>query len=370
MRYLRGREIDWSDMDDPKSTVNLELRLLPAGASIRQAIERLDQQIKSPIVFTVNELKQVTGCITDGDIRRALLRGENLEALADKIARKSFTSAKRNTSNSAILAQMRRGGVRQIPILDEEGRLLDLKFLDDFTESRPMAVFPVVIMAGGRGSRLGPVTDKTPKPLLKIGDQSIIERIIIDFHAKGVSEFYVTVNYLADQIMSALGDGEKYGCKIHYIHESAPLGTAGSLFYLKNTIESDFLVINGDVLSTVDLVLLANFHREHKASATVCAKALTINIPYGVVKMNRNDLVAIDEKPDFSFAINSGIYFFSKSVLDIVEDDRFLNMTTLLENLVKAGRPVKCFRSIEPWIDIGSQGDFERAQKYLEYLTK
>lgn len=353
-----------------KDERNPKNAILPITATIRQAVESLNQPGTFQVVFTVDSANRVVGCVTDGDIRRAFLRGCQLDSSLEKIARKSFTSSNKSATPAEILTLMKKNGVRQVPILDDDGRLLDIRILDEFVSEQFVTDYPVVIMAGGKGSRLYPHTKETPKPLLKVGERPIIEQLVMNFQAKGVREFYVTVNHFADQIVSFLGDGSRYGCEIKYVRETTPLGTAGSLSLLKEQISKDFLVINGDVLSTVDFKLLTQFHRENGAVATACGKVLTLSIPFGVLSVQGPDLKGIEEKPDFSFTVNSGIYVFAPEVFGFIEENQFLDMPSLLERLIAAGKAVKCFQSIEPWIDIGSHEDFERAHKYFQYLTR
>lgn len=348
---------------------DLQKLLIAPNSTIKDALEILTLT-KQLIVFTMDETGRVTGCITDGDIRRGFLRGETLTSPVDRVSRKQFISAKKSTPKSKILQILRKNGIRQIPILDDEGRMTDLKILDDFILDGAPLNTPAVIMAGGKGTRLLPFTETVPKPLLRVGDKTIIETLISNFHAKGVNDFYITVNYLADQIIGHLGNGERFGCHIEYVHETKALGTAGSLALLREKLDTDFIVINGDVLATTDLNLLTQFHAEHKAAATVCAKIFSIRLPYGVVNIdNGSGVKSIEEKPSYSFTVNSGIYCLSPEVFEFIENDALLDMPTLLNRMIEAKKSVKCFQSTEPWIDVGSHDEFQRAQKYFEHLT-
>lgn len=350
-----------------RSKQNPQEILISPHATLKEAVELLNIS-DYQIIFMANEKKQIIGCVTDGDMRRGFLRGETFDSVVDKVARKSFTSVKLGTSPGEILALMKKNGVRQIPILDDQDHLVEVMVLEDFLPGIRSFSFPAVIMAGGRGTRLLPHTQALPKPLLQIGGRPVIERLIMGLQTKGVNEFYVTVNYMAEKIIDFLGDGAKYGCKIHYTHENKPMGTAGSLSLLKGKIQTPFLVMNGDLLATVDLDLLAQFHEEHGALATVCGKYFTLKLSYGVVERSGHDVKVINEKPDISFLVNSGIYMFSPVVLDWIEDDQYLDMPSLITKLIESGKQVKCFQSTEPWMDIGSPVDFENAQKYGEYL--
>ncbi len=351
-----------------KRNFPIEKSLISPKATIKEGLALLAE---SPfqIIFTANSPTEIIGCITDGDIRRGFLSGESLNSSLERVARKGFLSAKQGASSKKVYEILRKHGIRQVPILSEDGRLVDIKTLEDFLVDHKLDI-PAVIMAGGKGKRLLPFTETVPKPLLKVGDKTIIETLITNLKLKGITEFFVSVNYLAEQVIEHLGDGSRFGVTINYIREDESLGTAGSLFYLKDKINTEFIVINGDVITTLDLDLFSQFHREHNSIATLCAKIFNIKLPYGVVNLSKNKSVLnIEEKPNLSFTINSGIYYFSPKVFDFIKSKQVLDMPEFFTRLVQEGMSVKCFESTDPWIDIGTHEEFEKAKKYLEYLT-
>lgn len=351
-----------------KAEFPIEKSLVSPKATVKEALQRIAE---SPyqVIFTANHPNELIGCITDGDIRRAFLRGENLDSTLDKIHRPNFKFVKYGTSNKKIFETLRKHGLRQMPVIAEDGRLVDIKVLEDFIVNDKVNI-PVVIMAGGKGKRLLPFTETKPKPLLTIGDKTIIETLILSLKSKGAREFYVTVNYLADQIKDKLGDGSELGVTIQYVEEPEALGTAGSLYLLKNKIDTDFIVVNGDVIATLDLGVFSQFHREHNAIVSLCAKIFNLKLPYGVVSSsNQKKVISIEEKPSLSYKINSGIYLLNPQVFQHVPDRQSLDMPTLLNTLIEKNQSVMCYESPEPWIDIGTHEEFERAKKYLEYLT-
>ncbi len=343
--------------------------LIPPTATIEDALRRLVVTVQQ-VLFVVDEESRVTGCITDGDIRRALLRGETIHSKVDKVARTTFIFAGPETHQKKIFEMMKKNGVRQVPVLDKGRRLLKVYTIDSFLKENYVFNSPVVIMAGGRGSRLMPYTETIPKPMLNVGGQPVIERLIMSLREKGVDHFFVSVNYLAEKIIDFLGDGSKYNCKFEYILEDTPLGTAGSLSMLKGRIDEPFLVVNGDILVNIDLNLLAEFHRVHKSVVTACAKYFTLKVPYGVFEMKGHDVAGISEKPEIPFLVNSGIYFFSPKIFSYLENKKMpLDMPALISDLISRGESVKCFQSPEPWIDIGSIADFENAQKNWDRIS-
>ena len=229
--------------------------------------------------------------------------------------------------------------------------------------STPIAV----IMAGGRGQRLRPLTDKVPKPLLKVGTSTIIERIIGALVEAGVIDIFLSVNYKAQVFEERLGDGEKLGAKLHYLREMKKLGTAGSLGLLPVTPEGPILVTNADILTRLDFGGLLDFHRGHGAPATVAVVRFLAPIPYGVVRTDEGRLTGLEEKPEVPVLCNAGIYVLEPEVLGFVGDDEALNMPELLERLLAKGREVRIFEITEKWFDIGSPEDFQRV--LIEFAT-
>ncbi len=341
--------------------------LIPPTTPVKEAMGFLN---RSPfnVVFAVTEEKEVVGCITDGDVRRGLLNNVNLNDPVDRIMRRNFIAASEGMAPAKVLDLIRGNGVRQIPVLNERGKLVDVYVLEDFIEDNNWQL-PVIIMAGGRGTRLRPFTENTPKPLLKVGDRSVIERIVQNFVNIGAQDFFVTVNYLAEQVENHLGDGSRFGANIRYVREPQVLGTAGSLSLLRDDLKTDFLVVNGDMLTNVDLKLFYQFHQEHQSAATVCSKIFTVKVPYGVLKTEGKRVLGVEEKPDIALNVSSGIYLLSPKVLQYIDVNETLDMPHLIDRLIRAKLPVHSFQSVEPWLDIGSHEDFAKAQKYLQYLT-
>jgi len=348
---------------------NIKNVLIPPQTTIKQALAILNESI-SQIMFVTGKKGEVVGSITDGDLRRALLGGYGLDATVEKAARPSFIWVKPGTPDSELLNIMKKKGIKQIPILDSNHFFIDLKTIDDLTSLHTPKEISAVIMAGGKGTRLLPHTETIPKPLIKIGKQTMIERLINSLRAQGISDLHITVKYLAQQIIDYLGDGEKFGCKISYVVEEDALGTAGGLSLLRKSINRDFIVANCDIISTIDFRMLHQFHEANKAIATVCAKAFSINIPYGTLVTDGNNILQIEEKPEVHFQISSGIYCFSSRVFEFVPDGARLDMPELLKSLISKGLPVKYFQSDEPWMDVGSQENLIKAEQGLKYLTK
>lgn len=335
-------------------------------SSLREAIARIDHNTKG-IVLVTDEDGRLIGTITDGDVRRAVLRGENLDSPVSRLLEKKDESqypkpvtAPIECAHEELLHLMQETGVHQIPLIDKKGTVSDLITMDELL---PNEVLPIqaVIMAGGYGKRLLPLTEETPKPMLSVGDRPLMEVIIDRLRQSGIHRINVTTHYKPEKISEHFGDGEDFGVDINYVTEDRPLGTAGGLGLLKCQDEP-FLVINGDVLTKVDFKAFHAYHREHKADMTVAVKKYDLNVPYGVIESNDGFVKKVDEKPCLSFFVNAGVYLIEPSVCKDITGDKRFEMTDLINRLVDDGRPVACFPILEYWLDIGEHGDYSRAQ--------
>ncbi|MEM7645935.1 MAG: nucleotidyltransferase family protein, partial [Pseudomonadota bacterium] len=253
---------------------------------------------------------------------------------------------------------MSENDILQLPLVDEDSCVVDLLIKDSMERSR----YPhwIVLMAGGLGSRLGALTKDTPKPMLKLGEKPILERIISKLKDSGFDQFLISVNYKAEVIKDYFGDGEKWGVKIKYLHEKKRLGTAGCLSLAKEVLNGPFIVMNGDVISNINLGSLVEFHEKSKAHATLCVREYELVVPYGVVISDGPRFVDIKEKPSHRFHINAGIYMLNPTCLDHVPVDEYFDMTSLFKNI--RDQNVNIFPIHEKWIDVGKVDDFRRAQ--------
>jgi NDP-sugar pyrophosphorylase family protein len=282
---------------------------------------------------------------------------------------RDFTTASMDTSRETILALMKQKGIRQIPVIDEHGRIIDLKVLNDIIQP-PMRDNLVVFMAGGLGTRLIPLTTDCPKPLLKVGDKPLLETILENFIEYGFCNFYISVNYKADMIKAYFQDGSRWGVSIHYVHENKMMGTAGALSLLPHRPEKPFIVMNADLLTTVNFQHLLDFHQNHKATATMCIRDYHFQCPYGVIKMEQQRLVGIDEKPSQRFFVNAGIYVLEPAVLNLIPHDTPIDMTNVFEKIIKQEYEAVVFPIREYWMDIGMVDDFERANGVYNEIFK
>ncbi len=333
--------------------------LVRPDASLREVIEIIDRGA-AQIALVTDADNKLLGVITDGDIRRAMLNGESLMSCAESVMCRSFRSLSSIATEEEALAFMRQETLHQIPVVDEQGSVVRLFLLEELIKpkKRPNSV---VIMAGGEGKRLRPLTQDCPKPMLRVGGKPLLEIILEQCIEGGFYHFYLSVNYLKNQIQDYFGDGSRWHVRINYLEETQPLGTGGSLSLLPQKLTEPFLVINGDVLTRVDYSRLLQFHDEHESAASICVREHVTQIPYGVVRMNGSQVLMLEEKPVLSHHVNAGIYLIDPVLLSLVPQDRFLDMPSLLQIALQHQHSVSAFPIHEYWLDIGHPETLERA---------
>lgn len=334
--------------------------LISSNTPIFEAIEIIDE-VASQIALVVDENKRLLGTVTDGDIRRGILKRVSLDSPVHRIMHETPVVAKLNDGREKILALMSQKKLRHIPVLDEVGCVVGIETIDELIDLKTRDNV-VVLMAGGLGRRLQPLTNDCPKPLLKIGNKPILETIIKNFVGYGFRRFYISINYKAEMVKEYFKDGSRWGVEICYIHEDKPMGTAGCLGLLPEKLLEPLLVMNGDLLTNVNFQSLLEFHSESKAQATICVREYDFKVPYGVVKVDKNRLVGIDEKPMHKFFVNAGIYVLEPEILDLIPRGSFYDMPTLYERLIKLNYETIVFPIREYWLDIGYVDDLEKAK--------
>lgn len=348
---------------------NWETVLISPQATLHDAMAVLDRG-GLQITVIVDEYRHVLGTLTDGDIRRALLRQLPMSTQAGEIMGRSPETAPSSASKEEVLARMERRRLLQIPIVDEQGRIVSIQTLHDLLhpKRRDNAVF---LMAGGFGKRLQPLTDHCPKPLLNVGNKPILEIIIENFVAAGFHRFFISTHYRPEMIRERIGNGERWNIDVEYVHEDEPLGTGGALGMLpKDRIREPMFMMNGDLLTNLDFNKLLDFHDSHEGVATMCVREYEHRVPYGVVESDGLRVTSMVEKPAYRYFINAGIYVLSPSVLDYVGKGQRIDMPTLLEQRMKAHEPVNMFPVHEYWLDIGRMEDFQRAQSEISEVLR
>jgi dTDP-glucose pyrophosphorylase/CBS domain-containing protein len=333
--------------------------MVSPDTSIREAIRIIDQGALK-IALVVDEDNRLIGTVSDGDIRRGILKGCALENKVQQIMNASPSVAGKGAGRDKILALMRQKQIYQVPVVDDNGILIGLEVIDTIL-STPRRENLVVLMAGGLGTRLKHLTANIPKPMLKVGDKPILETILENFMEHGFSRFLISVNYKSEMIESYFGDGSQWDVQIDYLREDKRLGTAGALSLMSEKPASPILVMNGDVLTKVNFQQLLEFHTEHKAAATMCVREYDYQVPFGVVKLDQHRILSIEEKPVQRFFVNAGIYVLEPEVLELIPHGSHLDMTSLFELLIKREMETAVFPIREYWLDIGRIDDFERA---------
>ncbi|MGQ0732905.1 MAG: nucleotidyltransferase family protein [Acidobacteriota bacterium] len=339
--------------------------LVSPDQSLRDVIARIDRNQRG-IALVVDSARRLLGTITDGDVRRALLSGLDLALSAGallegrpKVASGPLT-APSGTSTTELLELMRGHDLRHIPLIDMDGRVSDIAILSELVDEYRLPL-RALVMAGGFGTRLKPLTDELPKAMLPIGDRPLLEHIVRQLQSAGIHRVSLATHYRADVIEQHFGDGRDFSVDIQYVNEDQPLGTAGALGLMAPSDEP-LLVMNGDILTSVDFRAMLEFHREHHADLTMAVRSFDLQVPYGIVDTDGARVVRISEKPMVQYLVNAGIYLLNPDVCRHVPSGRRYDMTDLVTYLLAEGRNVISFPVREYWVDIGQQEQYEQAQ--------
>ncbi|MGD9499336.1 MAG: nucleotidyltransferase family protein [Halothiobacillus sp.] len=334
---------------------------LRVSDSLHRAIEVIDQGAKQ-IALVLDDDGRLIGTVTDGDIRRGILRHLSLEAPVSEVMNAKPRSLAAGYSRAEALQLLGSAQVLQVPIVDRDGKLVGLETMTDLMK-RPRLENPVFLMAGGFGTRLRPLTDSCPKPMLKVGGKPMLEHILQDLIDYGFYRFYISVHYLREQVIDHFKDGSRFGVSIQYIHEDTPLGTAGCLGLLpRDAVQRPIIVVNGDIMTRVNYEALLQDHDRHTPAATVCTRQYDFQVPYGVIEHEDQRITNITEKPTQHFFVSAGIYVLAPQVVHSMAADTRVDMPDLLKSEITAGRSVRMFPVHEYWLDIGRMNDFELAQ--------
>ncbi|MBH0328293.1 alcohol dehydrogenase [Brevibacillus brevis] len=348
--------------------VNWRDLLVSPQTPIIHTLEIIDKNARQ-IALVADENDRLLGTVTDGDIRRGLLKGRGLQDPTSTIMNPYPTVASPYDSKENILALMKIKHLHQIPIVDEDGRIVHVEMLNDLLRPKKKDNW-VVLMAGGLGTRLHPLTHDCPKPLLAVGNKPLLETILQSFIDQGFHKFYISVKYKAEMIQDYFGTGERWGVTICYLQEKESLGTAGALSLLPDKPVEPFFVMNGDLLTKVNFEQLLDFHKTYQAKATMCVREYEYQVPYGVVRLDKHRLTAIEEKPIQRYFVNAGIYVMDPQVLEHIPHNEYLDMPSLFEQLMKQEQQTIAFPIREYWLDIGRIADFEKANKeYMEVFS-
>jgi dTDP-glucose pyrophosphorylase len=341
--------------------------LIHRTQSVREALATVDAGGEG-IALVVAEGRKLIGTITDGDLRRATLAGIDVDkSTVDTLLRRRKglrsgpLTAPVGTTEAQLMQMMKRSRLRHIPIVDGKGHVQELALLRELALEDPLPV-TAVVMAGGLGERLRPLTDKVPKPMLRVGDRPVMEHVLEQLQKVGISRVSITTHYKPEAIVDHFGDGRRFGVEIDYVNEKEPLGTAGALG-LMTPPDGPVLVINGDVLTHVNFRSMLSYHSDNHADMTVGVRRFEVKVPYGVVDMEGAQVTRLDEKPTYKFFINAGVYLIEPTVFTLIKHQEHLDATDLIDRLMTAGKKVVGFPIHEYWLDIGRPEDYLRANK-------
>ena len=325
------------------------------GSALRDVIISLNES-ECGIALVVDDNRKLLGTVTDGDIRRALLKGVKLEGTAAEIMHDTPLTCSGNMALDQIRLLMLQKQVRQIPLVDDDGRVVDLVVVNELVRNRKHEN-RVIIMAGGLGTRLRPLTESVPKPMLEVGGKPILQGIIENLVGQGLYKFTICLNYLGSMIEDYFGDGSAFGASITYTREERRMGTGGALSLLEELPSHPCIVMNGDILTKLDFRRLRDFHTEHNAEATIALNEYDFSIPFGVIETHDGMVTRMLEKPTHTSFVNAGIYMLSPSVFEHIQSDTAFDMPELMEKLIALGKGVAGFPIFEYWLDIGRHND-------------
>jgi len=339
------------------------LKISP-NITIKEALKILDVTSKQ-ILLVVDNKGILLGTITDGDIRRAFISSLPFETQIDQIMNKQPLVAKSDTDSKEFIEILSSKKRKQLPIIDDEGYLKDIVFLEDLI-SKENNDIKVVLMAGGLGQRLRPLTNSTPKPMLKVGKYPILETIIRRFKKQGFNDYILALNYKKEVIQNYFQDGQMLDVNIKYIIEEKRLGTAGALSLIAENLKLPFILMNADILTNLDFNSLVERHIQSKACVTVCVRRYEYRIPYGVIEVKENQLKSITEKPIYEYLTNAGMYIMNPEILKYIPKNKFYDMPDLLNVLIAKSLDVNVCVVEDYWMDIGQIEDYKKANLDLE----
>ncbi|EMO45807.1 nucleotidyltransferase family protein [Leptospira santarosai] len=344
--------------------------IISPDVTLQDAIKILDKEALRIALITDGNCK-LLGTLTDGDVRRALLKNQQLSVPVQKVMSAKPKVAQTNWTKERMLLEMEKYDLLHLPIVNEQGILTGLETVHGLLE-KPRFHNPVFLMAGGFGTRLYPLTNNCPKPMLKVGNKPILELILEGFVAAGFYRFFISTHFMPEMIQNYFGDGKRWNVNIDYVHEKEPLGTGGALGLLPHKqIDHPMFMMNGDLLTNLNYLSLLEFHKKEGGVATICVREFDYQVPYGVIQSNGHHVVEIIEKPIQRFNVNAGIYLLDPDFVKSVQKGQKVDMPNLIDKELKSSKQVNIFPIHEYWLDIGRMEEFERAQgDWLKFFNE
>jgi|AntAceMinimDraft_5_1070358.scaffolds.fasta_scaffold13583_4 dTDP-glucose pyrophosphorylase len=346
-----------------------QLNIISSNATIKDAINLLNTVGQSgAVLYVISEGNHaLIGTLTDGDIRRGILNNIDVGQSPEAVCNKDYfwVEFSQNWIQDDVLKKAQAKGIKHIPLLHSDRTLVKIIDLSVYKSFLPL---DAVIMAGGQGTRLRPLTLTTPKPLLKVGSKPIIEHNVDRLKSFGIQHITISINYLGDQLVTYFGDGTKKDLKINYVEENKPLGTIGALGLIGNYENDNLLIMNSDLLTTINFEDIYDEFIETKADMIVATTTYEVKIPYGVVETDGNEVISLAEKPTYTYYSNAGIYIIKKELVDLIPKNEHFNATDLMEKLFQMKKKVVNYPILDYWLDIGKHHDYEKAQKDIKHL--
>jgi len=345
---------------------HLSNHLISGDTSVRDALRKLNELSSDAILFVVNDENQLLGSLTDGDLRRGFLRDLDFNNIITDFIQDNPKFVFEDDYNIDILEELKHNNFKIVPVLNGDREIVDLI---NFRTQHSQIPADAVLMAGGEGKRLRPLTEGTPKPLLKVGDKPIIEYNIERLSKVGIRNIFLSINYLGDQIIDYFGDGRSRGLNIQYVKETKPLGTIGSILLVEHFEYDDILVMNSDLLTNVDYADFFKAFKESDADMAVAATSYHVDVPYAVLEVDDANIVrSLKEKPKYTYYSNAGIYLLKKDLLKMIPEDRFFDITDLMDRVLEMNLKLITYPINGYWLDIGKHEDFKKAQEDIKHI--
>ena len=345
--------------------INYKEHLITSETPISEALQKLDILARDAILFVVDAEDKLIGSLTDGDVRRGLIKGVTIDEAVDKIIQQNPRFIRKGARDIHKIIELRRQNFTIIPVIDTANKVVNIL---NFRNLRSYLPIDAIIMAGGRGQRLKPLTDTIPKPLLKVGDKSIMEHNVDRLALYGIDDFWFSVKYLGNQIVDYFGDGKDKNRSIQYVWEDEPLGTIGSASKIDNFKHEHVLVSNSDILTNLDYEAFYLDFLEKDADFAVATIPYNVSIPYAVMETSNGHVLNFKEKPTYTYYSNGGIYLMKRSVLEYIPKERHFNATDLMEKLIQENKKVVSYPLVGYWLDVGKHEDFEKAQNDINTI--
>lgn len=343
----------------------IEKQTITTSTPLKEALARLNEVPDNLTLFVLNEEQQLAGTLTDGDVRRGLLSGFSLDDVAEKFMFRDFRYLRYNDFTLSEVKELRARRIKMVPLLDEQKRIVRLADLARFRSLLPLGV---LLMAGGRGERLRPLTDHTPKPMLMVGDKPMLEHNIDHLISFGIDQFYLSVNYLAEKIEDYFGNGSAKGISITYLRENRPLGTLGAATMIRSYPYENLMVMNADILTNIDVEDFLNDFEDQEALMSVASVPYKVNMPFAVLETQQNRVLSFREKPQITYYTSGGLYLIKKQLIGRIPGETNYNATDLMDNLLSNGEKLVQYPIHGVWMDIGRKEDYDKAQEEINHI--